>query len=205
MTTPPTPLAAVIVEIEKNLIRVHNDLIPLIPIFTSRKLSEAIDALSAAAEQVEKMERENERLKKAIEKVISYNRDIQAERINYRPEDHIEILNAALWYDFTPPTPTAPPGVLDELAELQKKYNALLDDNILTHATLNARNREVGWESLRSDLPVTPPGVPDEVAEAAKRWGQNRYSKLIDGHHWETIDMATLANYAAAHLAGDGE
>ena len=37
-----------------------------------------------------------ERLTRAIEKVISYNEDIDAGRINYRPKDHIEVLRAAL-------------------------------------------------------------------------------------------------------------
>ena len=39
-------------------------------------------------------------LKTAMEKVISYNHDIAAGRINYRPQDHIQVLQEALEQTF---------------------------------------------------------------------------------------------------------
>ena len=37
-----------------------------------------------------------DQLAQALEKVRSYNEDIVAGRINYRPEDHIQVIDAAL-------------------------------------------------------------------------------------------------------------
>lgn len=37
-----------------------------------------------------------EKLETALRKVRSYNADIAAGRINYRPEDHIAVIDAAL-------------------------------------------------------------------------------------------------------------
>lgn len=43
-----------------------------------------------------KAEAECARFKAALEKVRSYNVDIIANRINYRPRDHIQVIDAAL-------------------------------------------------------------------------------------------------------------
>jgi hypothetical protein len=37
-----------------------------------------------------------QRLRSALEKLLSYNRDIRDGKINYRPEDHIQVAEAAL-------------------------------------------------------------------------------------------------------------
>lgn len=36
------------------------------------------------------------RLEAALKKLVSYNEDVAAGKINYRPEDHIEVANAAI-------------------------------------------------------------------------------------------------------------
>lgn len=49
-----------------------------------------------AAVEIFKLRAERQSLRNAIEKVRSYNVDIQRGRINYRPEDHIKVLDGAL-------------------------------------------------------------------------------------------------------------
>lgn len=48
-----------------------------------------MDALLSLAAQAERM-------REALEKLLSYNEDIIARRINYRPEDHAAVARAAL-------------------------------------------------------------------------------------------------------------
>lgn len=47
-------------------------------------------------EEVFKLREENAAMKAALEKVRSYNIDIIASRINYRPQDHIDVIDSAL-------------------------------------------------------------------------------------------------------------
>lgn len=45
---------------------------------------------------LEKLESRVEELTKALEKIRSYNVDIAAGRINYRPHDHIQVVDEVL-------------------------------------------------------------------------------------------------------------
>jgi hypothetical protein len=49
---------------------------------------------------------DTETLRRALEKIRSYNVDIAAGRINYRPEDHIEVIDAALATQDQPASPS---------------------------------------------------------------------------------------------------
>jgi len=47
-------------------------------------------------EKVRELEKEIDRLRDAIRRVRSYNADIRDGKINYRPQDHIDVLDNAL-------------------------------------------------------------------------------------------------------------
>jgi hypothetical protein len=51
--------------------------------------------------------KQRDTLVKALEKVRSYNVDIAAGRINYRPHDHIQVIDEALAAVSSPPNPGA--------------------------------------------------------------------------------------------------
>lgn len=55
-----------------------------------------LDDAKANAAFIVKAVNSHDALVKALEKVRSYNVDIAAERINYRPHDHIQIIDEAL-------------------------------------------------------------------------------------------------------------
>jgi hypothetical protein len=49
-----------------------------------------------AADRLEALEAENKLLREALSKLRSYNVDIAAGRINYRPEDHIAVVDKGM-------------------------------------------------------------------------------------------------------------
>jgi hypothetical protein len=63
------------------------------------QLSKWEDAASKLLAQLKEREARIERLEAALRKVREYNEDIAAGRINYRPEDHIEVIDSALLFN----------------------------------------------------------------------------------------------------------
>jgi hypothetical protein len=68
-----------------------------------QRINEAHKALAKALEywretltENQSMKAENLRMRTALLKVRSYNLDIEAGRINYRPRDHIQVIDEAL-------------------------------------------------------------------------------------------------------------
>lgn len=59
-------------------------------------------------DRLEELAGENRGLREALEKLKGYNEDIAAGRINYRPEDHISVAEAALSGGPVPPAQKAP-------------------------------------------------------------------------------------------------
>lgn len=55
-----------------------------------------VNLRETAAIEIFKLRAQVHSMKTALEKVRSYNVDIAAERINYRPHDHIEVIDRAL-------------------------------------------------------------------------------------------------------------
>lgn len=55
--------------------------------------------LASAAMCLDAMEVEMEQMRRGLEKLLSYNEDIAAGRINYRPQDHIAVARDALGDD----------------------------------------------------------------------------------------------------------
>ena len=53
-------------------------------------------SLEEAVEQIADLAGQREKLLAALKKLKSYNEDILAGRINYRPEDHIAVAEAAI-------------------------------------------------------------------------------------------------------------
>ncbi len=47
-------------------------------------------------EDIKRLEAINSALLEALQKIRSYNQDILAGRINYRPDDHIAVIDAAI-------------------------------------------------------------------------------------------------------------
>jgi hypothetical protein len=70
---------------------------------TERRMGAVRGLLTSAVIVIEAMEQETERQRRALEKLLSYNEDVLARRINYRAEDHIAVARAGL--DDACPTP----------------------------------------------------------------------------------------------------
>jgi len=208
MSNEQTPLAAVIAEASAKLRLIHHDMYQKISIHASGVLDEIAASLSAAAEQVEKLDESNICLRSDVNE----SRKIIAE-LNRT----IQFLNDEI-------ARTASQAELKALLKEAKAIYAIglneadadsrgLDKAAERHSNAARAIKEKIDAALAQSPPATPPGVPDEVVMAAKRWKAKkrppvRFAENCAGSYMVTsgtIDeieqMLLLANYAAADVA----